>query len=62
MNGIGAGKLGDADHFLDRQVTLDRPEVPRQMRAAADLITFVRLEAVQRQFVLFSPYRDRFQT
>ncbi|MNY78883.1 hypothetical protein D3C86_2192990 [compost metagenome] len=62
MDGVGAGKLGDADDFVDRQVALDRAEVPRQMRAAADLIAFVRLEAVQRQFVLFSPYRDRFQT
>lgn len=31
------------------------------MRPASDLITLVRLEAVQRQLILLSPYRDRFK-
>jgi hypothetical protein len=35
-------------------------EVAGKMRAAADLIALVRLEAVQRQLVFLCPYRDRF--
>ncbi|MCY1364165.1 hypothetical protein D9M68_967860 [compost metagenome] len=61
MDGIGAGKLGDPDHLVDRQIALDRPEITREMRTAPDLIALIRLEAVQRQFVLLSPDRDRFQ-
>ena len=60
MDGIGARKLGDADDFVDRQVAFDRSEIARQMRAAADLVTFVRLEPMQRQLVLFRPDRHRF--
>ncbi|MCY1220949.1 hypothetical protein D9M72_329860 [compost metagenome] len=62
MDGIGAGEPGDADHLVDRQVALDRTEVAGKVRTAADLITFVRLEAVQSQFIFFRPYRDRIQT
>ena len=62
MDSIRAGQLGDADDFLDRQIAFDRSEIPRQMRATTNLITFVRLEAVQREFVLFGPDGDRFQT
>lgn len=61
MGGVSAGKLGDADNLVDRQVAFDRAEVAGKVRPAADPITFVRFEAVQRHFVLFSPYRDRFR-
>ncbi len=60
MDRIGTGKLGDADHLVDRQIALDRPQIAGKMRAAADLIALVGLEAVQRQLVFFRPYRDRF--
>ncbi len=61
MYGVGAGELGDADHLVDRQIALDRSEVAGKVRPASDLITLVRLEAVQRQLILLSPYRDRFK-
>jgi hypothetical protein len=61
MDRISAGKLCDADHFIDGEIALDRPEIAREMRATANLVAFVRLEPVQRQFVLFRPYRNRFE-
>ena len=60
MDGIGAGQLGDADDFLDREIAFDRSEVAGEMRAAADLVALVRLEAVQRQLVLLRPDRHGF--
>jgi hypothetical protein len=61
MDGVGPRQLGDADDFLDRQVAFDRPEIARQMRAAADLVGFVGLEAMQCQLVFFGPDGNRFQ-
>lgn len=59
MDGVGARELGDADHLVDRQIAFNRSEVAGKMRTAPDLVTLVRLEAVERQLVLLSPYRDR---
>jgi hypothetical protein len=60
MDGVGAGKLGDANDLVDRKIALDRPEIAGKMRSAADLIAFVRLEAVQREFVFLGPDGHRF--
>jgi len=60
MNGIGAGQLGHADDLVDRQIALDRPEIAGKMRTAADLITLVSLEAMQREFVFLGPDGHRF--
>lgn len=62
MNGVGARKLGDPDHLVDRQIAFDRPEIARQMRTTADLVALIRLEAMQRQLVLFRPDRHRFDS
>jgi len=61
MDRIRARKPGDADHFVDRKIAFDRPELTRKMRTATDLVAFVRLEAVQRKLVLLGPDRDRLQ-
>ena len=60
MDRVGAGDARDAEHLLDRQVALDRPQIAVEMRAAADLITFVRLEPVQRVFIFLGPDGDSF--
>ncbi len=57
MDRIGAGKLGNTDDLVDRQIAFDRPEVTFQMRPAADLVALVRLEAVKRQLVFLRPDR-----
>ena len=59
MNGVGAGQFRNPDHFLDRQVTLDRPDIAFKMRPATNLIGFVSLETVQRQLVFFRPDGNR---
>ena len=46
MDGISPGKLGDADDFLDGEIGLDGAFAP------ADEIGFIRLEAVQGEFVV----------
>ncbi len=61
MDGVGAGQFGDAQDFVDRQVAFDRAHLGIEMGASADLIGFVRLEAVQRQLVLFRPDGDGLQ-
>ena len=58
MHGIGAGALGDAQDFGDGEVCLDRPERPLEMRAAADLVGLVGLEAMQRELVLLREQPD----
>ena len=57
MDGVGARALGDAQDFGDREIRLDRPERPLEMRAAADLVGLVGLEAVQRELVLLGEQR-----
>ena len=32
MDGVGARQPGDADHLVDRQIALDRPQVTGEMR------------------------------
>ena len=59
MDRVRAGDPGDAQDLLDRQIGLDRPHVLVEMRAAADLIALVRLEAVEGQLVLLRPDRHR---
>jgi hypothetical protein len=51
MDRVGLGFLGDPDHLFDREIGIEGPF------ADADLIGFVRLEAVQRKLVLFG--KDR---
>ena len=58
MDGIGAGELGNPDDLVDRQIAFDRPEIALEMRAAADLVGFVRLETVQRELVFLCPDRN----
>ncbi|MNX63529.1 hypothetical protein D3C86_945310 [compost metagenome] len=60
MDRVCSGELGHADNLLDRKIALDRPHVLGEMRPSANLIGFVRLEAVQRQLVLFRPNRNGF--
>jgi hypothetical protein len=60
MDRIRARQLGNADHLVDRQVAFDRAPDPVQMRTAADLIGFIRLEPVQCKLVLFRPDGDGF--
>ena len=57
MDGVGARALGDAQDFGDGEIRLDRPERPLEMRAAADLVGLVGLEAVQRELVLLGEQR-----
>ncbi len=62
MDGVSARELSDADHFLDRQIALDRTHILGKMRTASDLVAFIRLEAVEGQLILFGPDGDRFYT
>jgi len=57
VDGVGVRQPGDADDFRDRQVGLDRPH-RSAVRALADLVGLVGLEAVQRQLVLLGEHRD----
>ena len=62
MDRIGARALGDAQHFGDGEIGLDRPKRALKMRSAPDLVGLVRLEAVQRQLVFLGEQADRPQT
>jgi hypothetical protein len=61
MDRVGAGALGDAQDLGDREIGFDRPERPRKMGPAPDLVGLVRLETVQRQLVLLGEQSDCLQ-
>ena len=61
MHRVGAGLARHPDDLLDREIALDRSHLLVEMRAAADLIAFVGLEAMQRVLVLLRPDRDGLQ-
>ncbi len=58
MDSVGTGVGGDAQHFVDRQIGLNRPHRRGEMGAPADPVGLVGLEAVQRQLVLFGEDGD----
>jgi hypothetical protein len=58
VNGVGARQPGHANDLINRQIAFDRAEILGQMGAAADLVGFIGLEAVQGVFVLLGPDRD----
>ena len=53
MNGIGAGLFGDADDFINAQISRHGAE------PLADAIGLVGLETVQAEFVFFGVDSDR---